>query len=40
MVVQGRITAGYPHLYYGSAPEFAEAFVRECRKFREERGRK
>ena len=40
MVVQGRITAGYPHLYYGSAPEFAEAFVRECRKFREERDRK
>jgi len=40
MVVQGRIVAGYPHLYYRSSPEFAEAFVRECRKFREERGRK
>lgn len=38
MVVQGRITAGYPHLYYRSNPEFAEAFVRECRKFREEKG--
>lgn len=37
MVVQGRITAGYPHLYYRSAPEFAKAFVRECRKFREEK---
>ena len=34
MVVQGRITAGYPHLYYRSDPAFAEAFVRECRKFR------
>ena len=39
MVVQGRITAGYPHLYYRSDPAFAEAFVTECRKFREERGR-
>ncbi|MBQ8328031.1 MAG: cobyrinate a,c-diamide synthase [Lachnospiraceae bacterium] len=39
MVVQGRITAGYPHLYYRSDPAFAEAFVAECRKFREERGR-
>ena len=39
MVVQGRIVAGYPHLYYRSDPAFAEAFVRECRKFREERGR-
>ena len=36
MVIQGRITAGYPHLYYRSDPAFAEAFVRECRKFREE----
>ena len=34
MVVQGRITAGYPHLYYRSDPAFAEAFVRACRKFR------
>ena len=40
MVVQGRITAGYPHLYYRSDPAFAEAFVAECRKFRGERGRK
>ena len=39
MVVQGRITAGYSHLYYRSDPAFAEAFVAECRKFREERGR-
>ncbi|MCR5809905.1 MAG: cobyrinate a,c-diamide synthase [Lachnospiraceae bacterium] len=39
MVVQGRITAGYPHLYYRSDPAFAEAFVAECRKFREEKGR-
>lgn len=39
MVVQGRITAGYPHLYYRSDPAFAEAFVAECRKYREERGR-
>ena len=34
MVVQGRITAGYPHLYYRSDPAFAEAFVGECRKYR------
>ena len=39
MVVQGRITAGYPHLYYRSDPAFAETFVAECRKYREERGR-
>ena len=39
MVVQGRITAGYPHLYYRSDPAFAEAFVGECRKYREEKGR-
>ena len=37
MVVQGRIAAGYPHLYYRSDPAFAEAFVRECRKFRQEK---
>lgn len=37
MVLQGRIAAGYPHLYYRSAPAFAEAFVGECRKYREER---
>ena len=36
MVIQGRIAAGYPHLYYRSDPAFAEAFVGECRKFREE----
>lgn len=36
MVLQGRIAAGYPHLYYRSAPAFAEAFVRECRKYRVE----
>ena len=40
MVVQGRITAGYPPLYYRSDPAFAEAFVAECRKFRVESGRK
>lgn len=40
MVVRGRIAAGYPHLYYRSNPEFAEAFVRECRKFREEKGKR
>ena len=39
MVVQGRIAAGYPHLYYRSCPAFAESFVIECGKFREE-GRK
>ena len=38
MVLQGRIAAGYPHLYYRSAPAFAEAFVRECREYRKERG--
>lgn len=38
MVLQGRIVAGYPHLYYRSAPAFAEAFVRECREYRKERG--
>ena len=40
MVVRGRIAAGYPHLYYRSSPEFAEAFVGECRKFREEKGKR
>lgn len=39
MVIQGRTAAGYPHLYYRSDPAFAEAFVRECRKFREEESR-
>lgn len=37
MVVQGRIAAGYPHLYYRSAPGFAEAFVDACRAYRKER---
>ena len=37
MVVQGRIAAGYPHLYYRSCPAFAESFVSECGKFREEK---
>ena len=37
MVVQRRVAAGYPHLYYRSAPAFAEAFVGACRKYREER---
>ena len=37
MVVQGRIAAGYPHLYYRSCPAFAESFVIECGKFREEK---
>ena len=40
MVVRGRIAAGYPHLYYRSDPEFAKAFIRECEKYREERGGK
>ncbi|MBQ9028089.1 MAG: cobyrinate a,c-diamide synthase [Lachnospiraceae bacterium] len=37
MVAQGRIAAGYPHLYYRSCPAFAESFVSECGKFREEK---
>ena len=37
MVVQGRIAAGYPHLYYRSCPAFAESFVIECGKFRGEK---
>ena len=39
MVVRGRITAGYPHLYYRSAPGFAERFVEACREYRGEKER-
>ena len=33
MVVQDNIMAGFPHLYYRSDPDFADAFVEKCRQF-------
>lgn len=37
IVKNGAQQMGFPHLYYPSNPEFAKAFVRECRRWAEER---
>lgn len=40
IVKNGAQQMGFPHLYYPSNPEFAKAFVRECRRWAEERDQK
>ena len=40
IVKNGAQQMGFPHLYYPSNPEFAKAFVRECRRWAEEREQK
>ena len=40
IVENGAQQMGFPHLYYPSNPEFAKAFVRECRRWAEEREQK
>lgn len=34
MRMQGRVLAGFPHLYYRSMPEFAQRFAAACREYR------
>ena len=38
--MKNRIFAGFPHLYWGSNPEFAVRFVKECQRRRKECRRK
>lgn len=33
MRMQGRVLAGFPHLYYRSMPEFAQRFAKACRSY-------
>ncbi len=37
MVAQGNLLAGYPHLHFYGAPDFAERFLRACADYRKKR---
>lgn len=39
MRVKYQVTAGFPHLYYPSLPEFAERFARACMEYGQRRNR-
>ena len=39
MRVKHQVTAGFPHLYYPSLPEFAERFARACMEYGQRRNR-
>ena len=38
MHYEGRLMAGFPHLYYYGNPKVAEAFLKECMKYHSRRG--
>lgn len=39
MRIKHQVTAGFPHLYYPSLPEFAERFARACMEYGQRRNR-